>query len=172
MPQLENRYSMTVSDFAEKTATGEKIVNVMTPDKILDLLVEMAEQSVKIATEVQRYASAQDKEELARFITDSEALVYITKAWRHKVLAAVEKRKFQLTEKEQHKEKCLKHLEDAVSVYEKLVDLTDKTYVNATDMVLRLNWHNGLAYFKSDLEKQKEILSTDPNLTIFDLKKK
>jgi hypothetical protein len=172
MPQLENRYSMTVSDFAEKTVAVEEIVNVMTPDKVLDLLVEMGEESVQIATDAQKYANAQSKEELGRFVTDSEALVYITKAWRHKVLAAVEKRKFQLTKKEKHKEKCLKHLEDAVSVYEQLVDLTDKTYVNATDMVLRLNWHNGLAYFKSDLEKQKEILSTDPNLTIFDLKKK
>ena len=101
-------------DRRAETVAGNEIVNVMTPDKILDLVIEMAEESVQIATEAQKYVSAQSKEELGRFITDSQALVYITKAWRHKVLAAVEKRKFQLTEKEQHKESCLKHLEDAL----------------------------------------------------------
>ena len=51
------------------------------------------------------------------------------------------------------------HLRRSIEVYEKLVALTDKTYVNASDMAMSLNWHEGLKAFKKDQEIQKKYLT-------------
>jgi len=157
LPNLTNRISMPVSEYADKLAKSENVTDAMTADKITDLFVEMAKQSVKLAENAQSSAT-ENKAEAGRFATDSQALVYITQAWRYKIMAAIEKQLWLKSDDEKHKKALLQYLQDAIDVYEKLVALTDKTYINATDMVMRLNWHNGLEGFKDDLAKQKEYI--------------
>ena len=40
---------MPVAEYAEKMAAGETVTDAMTPDKVVDLLVEMAEEGLGIA---------------------------------------------------------------------------------------------------------------------------
>ena len=91
-------------------------------------------------------------------MTDSQALAYVAQAWRQKVYAAIAKRCYQKTKDEKYAQSLRDHLQRSIDVYEKLVALTDKTYVNATDMAMSLNWHEGLKAFKKDQENQKKFL--------------
>jgi len=45
-------------------------------------------------------------------------------------------------------------------MYEKLVALTDTTYVNPTDMRRSLNWHDGLKAFRADEQAQRQFLES------------
>ncbi len=156
-PSLTSRMTLSIAQYADRLAKRENTAGVMTPEHVADLLVELAEESLDLARRARQSATA-ELEEANRFVTDSQALVTITQAWRHKVLAAIEKRMLQADDRPARREAFLRHMEDSVRVYEKLVALTDKTYVNATDMLMRLNWHNGLATFKADLAEQKTFL--------------
>ncbi len=49
-------------------------------------------------------------------------------------------------------------MDGSIAAYQKLVALTDQTYINATDMVLKLNWHAGLQSFVTDAQQQKTWL--------------
>ena len=129
----------------------------MTPDKVADLLVELAEEGRGLAESARKAATA-NQDEAARFVTDSQALIYVAQAWREKVYAAIAKRCYQDSKDEKYAKALRDHLQRSVEVYEKLVALTDRTYVNATDMVMWLNWHEGLKAFKKDLENQKKFL--------------
>jgi hypothetical protein len=130
----------------------------MTPDKVVDLLVEMAAEGCRLAEAVQKSATS-NQAEAARFVTDSKALVYVTQAWQQKVYAAIAKRCYQKTKDEKYAQALKNHLQRSIDVYQKLVALTDKTYVNATDMSLGLNWHTGLKYFKKDQDNQQKFLT-------------
>jgi hypothetical protein len=158
MPELTDRITMPVAAYADKLAAGQAISGVMTPDKVADLLVEMAEEGCRLAESAHKTATA-DQEEAARFVTDSQALAYVARAWREKVYAAIAKRCYQDSKDEKYAQALRDHLQRSIEVYEKLVALTDRTYVNATDMVMWLNWHEGLKAFKKDLEKQAKFLN-------------
>ena len=77
-------------------------------------------------------------------------------AWRHKILAAIEKHLFQKSGDVTHRKTLILHLEDAVNAYQKLVGLTEKTYIAASDMNLSYNWREGLKRFENDLEIHKK----------------
>ena len=88
-------------------------------------------------------------------------MVYITKAWREKVLAAIAKRAYQKTGEEKYADELRNHLRQSIEIYLKLAALTEETYVNATDMLMRLNWHNGLSAFRNDMKTQLEFLDKE-----------
>jgi hypothetical protein len=158
VPDLTNRITMPVAEYADKLAAGQTVAGAMTPDKVVDLLVEMAEEGCRLAESVQKAATV-NQEEAARFVTDSQALALVTQAWQQKVYAAIAKRCYQKTKDAKYAKALLDHTQRSVAIYEKLVALTDKTYVNATDMVMWLSWHEGLKAFKKDLDAQKKFLT-------------
>ena len=160
LPDVTNRIPMPVATYADRLAAEQEVTDAMTPDKVAALLVEMADESIKLAEEAHQ-AATKNREEAARFVTDSQALAHITRAWRHKVMAAIEKRVAQRTGKEEHLQAMMRHMEDSIAVYQKLVALTDKTYVNPSDMLLRLSWHNGLKSFREDLADQQRFLDVE-----------
>ena len=157
MPELTNRITMPIDAYADKLAAGQTVTGAMTPDKVVDLLVEMAEEGCRLAESAEKAATL-NQDEAARFVTDSQALVYVAQAWREKVYAAIAKRCYQKTKDEKYAQSLRDHLQRSIEVYEKLVALTDKTYVNASDMAMSLNWHEGLKAFKKDQENQKKFL--------------
>ena len=157
---LRGRITLPIAEYAERLARGQKTSDAMTPDRVVGLLAELAEEGLRIARDAERAATA-NRDEAARFVTDSQALVYITRAWQHKVLAAIAKRVYQRTGDEKEKEALREHLRRSITAYEELVALTDRTYLNATDMLLRLNWHEGLAQFKADRAAQERFLALD-----------
>ncbi len=91
----------------------------------------------------------------ARFGSDSQALIYLVQAWRHKVLAAIEKRAILSGGGAEHQRAFLDQLDESITVYQKLVAATDPTYVNASDMLAKLNWRAGLQSFVTDARQQK-----------------
>jgi hypothetical protein len=160
LPGLTNRIAMPVAEYAEKVAAGETVADAMTPERVVGLLVEMAEKGLDIAEKGQA-AATKNRDEAARFVSDSQALVYITKAWREKVLAAIAKRAYQKTGEEKYADELRNHLRQSIEIYLKLAALTEETYVNATDMLMRLNWHNGLSAFRNDMKTQLEFLDKE-----------
>jgi hypothetical protein len=156
-PPPAGRVPMPVDAYADAQAEGRAIAGVMTPDKVAGLLVELAEEGVRIA-ESNRQAATRNQDEAARFVTDSQALVLVAKAWRQKVLAAIAKRCFQKTGDEKYARALLDHVRKSIDVYEELVALTDQTYLNATDITMEPNWHEGLKAFRADLPAQEAFL--------------
>ncbi|MBE7559303.1 hypothetical protein HS125_10270 [bacterium] len=155
-PELTDRMTMPVAEMAYRMAKGQSLAGRMTPDKVMALLVKMAEESVETARKA-RAAATKNRAEAGRFISDSEALVLVARAWQCKVMAALHKALWQETGSEENKRVFLQYLEQSIPVYEQLVALTDRTYVNPTDMVMRLNWNPyGLSHFRRDLEMQKQ----------------
>jgi hypothetical protein len=160
LPGLTNRTTMPVAEYAEKMADGQTIADAMTPERVVDLLVEMAQEGLGIAEKGQA-ASARNRDEAARFVTDNQALVLVTQAWREKVLAAIAKRAYQKTGEEKYADALREHLRKSIEIYQKLVVLTDVTYVNASDMLMNLNWQNGLKTFRNDMRVQLEFLNKE-----------
>ena len=157
---LTNRISMSVASYADAIAGGEEIGDVMAPDKVAELLVELAQESLELAVQA-RHAGTVHQDELDRFVSDSQALLLIAQAWREKVSAAIAKRLWQKTGQEDYARQLLGHMEKSVQVYEELVALTDKTYINPTDMAKGLNWHEGLKAFQKDLNAQKMLVEAN-----------
>jgi len=153
MPELVDRRTMGVAEYADRLISSAKPPNVMTPDKVLDLLAELADESLALARQARQCATV-NRDECARFGSDSQALVYVVQAWRHKVLAAVEKRAILIGGGPEHQRAFLAQLDDSIAVYKKLVAVTDPTYVKASDMLAKLNWHAGLQSFVTDAKQQ------------------
>jgi hypothetical protein len=167
-PGLTNRISMPVSVFADRTAGNEPVEGFMTPDRVSLLLVELAREGAFLARKAVE-AATRNRDEVERFVSDSEALHLIAQAWRCKVMAAFHKRLWQKTGGDAQADLFLEQLERSVQVYEKLVELTDRTYVNPTDMLMRINWHAGLEHFRRDLHSQTQrckalLLKTRPGV--------
>ena len=74
------------------------------------------------------------------------------------MLAAIAKRCFRKTGDDKYARALLDHVQGSIDAYEKLVTLTDRTYLNATDMTMGLNWHEGLKAFRADLATQQAFL--------------
>jgi hypothetical protein len=169
-PTISSRISMPVSVYATRQAKGESCEEHMTPDKITQLFVELAEESSEFANRAVGVAT-DGTDELKRFATDSQALILISKAWQHKVLAAMNKALYLETGEKCYADVLLKHMDDSVTVYEELVEITNRTYVNASDMLMRLNWkQTGLNSFRSDRDMQKAFISQA--LEIAEIKKR
>lgn len=160
LPRLTDRVVMSVDVYADRLAEGEAVRDAMTPDKVVDLLVELAEEGVHKA-EAARQAATLNRDEAARFVTDSQALVLVAQVYRQKVLAAIDKRLWLKTTKQEYAARCLGHLRDSVSAYEALVALTDKTYINATDIHTRWNWRDGLSAFRKDLTMHEQLFAQE-----------
>ncbi|MBL7133998.1 MAG: hypothetical protein ISS78_07870, partial [Phycisphaerae bacterium] len=160
LPELTARISMPVAQYAEVLSTGGRVTDAMIPDKVCDLLCELADEALKSARAAQ--AASTDpgvKEELGRFVTDSEMYVLATRALRHKVCAAILKARMLRTRDAALARAFLRHMEQSVAVYEDLAQLTDLTYRNANDLMGRHWKREGLAEFRKDLATQRAWLA-------------
>jgi hypothetical protein len=160
LPELTNRITMPVAEYAEKLGAGEKVTDAMTPDRVADLLVAMALEGHELAKRLSPTATA-NQDEAVRFVTDSQALVLVTEVWRSKVFAAIAKRAFQKSGNEIYATMLRDEVEKSIENYLKLVRLTDETYINATDMLMDLNWRNGLRTYRNDMRVQLDFLEAE-----------
>ena len=161
LPGLKERLSMPVAQYAAELSAGRIVTDAMTPDKVCDLLCKLAEEALKTAHDAE--ASVSDlgaKQELGRFVTDSEMYLLATRALRHKVHAALLKEQMILKgSRKDLADQFMAQMEQSVKVYEELAALTDRTYRNANDLMGR-HWKNeGIAEFRKDLADQKEWLA-------------
>ncbi len=132
----------------------------MTPDKVCDLLCELAEEAMESARAAREAATDSDaKTELGRFVTDSRMYVLTTRAFRHKVCAAILKARMLHAANADAGGEFLRHVEQSVEVYEDLAKLTDQTYRNANDLMGRHWKREGLAEFRKDRAAQRAWLT-------------
>ncbi len=154
---LTDRYSMAIADYGRALAAGNTRWERMRPDRMATLFVELAQESLDLARQAAA-AGTTRTDELQRFITDSEALLYTCQMYQGLVMAAIEKRQLTLTENLAHGDALLAHLDKAVAAYDRLVELTDKTYITATDMTMDLNWRNGAQSVRNQRRRESAYI--------------
>jgi hypothetical protein len=160
LPELAERISMPVTQYAEALSAGLEVTEAMTPDKVCDLLCELADEAMQSALAAQAAATNPDtKEELSRFVTDSQMYVLATRALRHKVCAAILKARMLRSSDAALAEAFLRHMQQSVEVYQDLAQLTDRTYRNANDLMGRHWKREGLTEFRNDLATQRAWLA-------------
>jgi hypothetical protein len=155
LENLKQRVSMPVSQYATELAAGRTVSDALTPDKVCDLLCELAAESFEAAEAA--YAAASDsaiRGELGRFVTDSRMYLLATEALRHKVQAAILKVRMLRTSDTGLAREFQEQMEQSVVVYEKLAKLTDATYRHGNDLMRRHWKREGLAEFRDDLAFQ------------------
>ena len=158
--KLTERISMPVAQYAKELSAGRQVTRAMTPDKVCDLLCELAEEAMESARAAREAATDSDaKTELGRFVTDSRMYVLTTRAFRHKVCAAILKARMLQAAKADSGGELLRHVEQSVEVYEDLAKLTDQTYRNANDLMGRHWKREGLAEFRKDRAAQRAWLT-------------
>lgn len=160
LPALAERLSMPVAQYAAELAGGRTVTSAMTPDKVCDLLCDLAKESLAAAKAAEAAAGLAEKEELGRFVTDSQMYVLATEALRHKVQAAILKQRMILDPKAKLGAEFLRQMEQSVEVYQKLAELTSATYLYGNDLNASHWQREGIKEFKDDLAKQKKWLSS------------
>jgi len=133
-----------------------EVTSAMTPDKIADLLAKMARESETLARRAEAAATT-NQTDAAGYVTDSQAIQLIAEFYRAKIKAAIEKRLWQLTGNKPHQDELFKQLEESVSIYRRLVELTDRTYIMPTDLSTEYSWHDGLKAAEGDLAAQRRL---------------
>lgn len=160
MPQLTQWVSMPVTQYAKELAAGRKVTDAMTPERVCELLHELAEESLTEARAAQSQATNPAvKDELGRFVTDSQMYMLATEALRQKVLAASVKAQMLACGDKSLAKQFVRHMEESVAVYEKLAELTSQTYLSGNDLWPWKHWKTeGLAEFRDDLNIQRAWL--------------
>jgi len=160
LPELTERISMPVAQYAEALSAGHQVTEAMTPDKVCDLLCELADEAMESARAAQTAATdPATKAELDRFVSDSQMYVLATRALCHKVGAAILKARMLRASDADLGSEFLQHMEPSVEVYEDLAQLTDRTYRNANDLMGRHWKREGLTEFRNDLVTQRAWLA-------------
>ena len=130
----------------------------MTPDKVCDLLCQLATESLTAAKTSQAAAGKTAREEAGRFVTDSELYILATEALKHKVLAALCKAQMLKSGDRTLATSFASQMEESVATYEKLAALTDRTYLFGNDLG-GTHWKTqGLREFQQDLKTQQAWL--------------
>ena len=128
LPELTERLSMPVTQYAEALSAGRQVTEAMTPDKVCDLPCELADEALVTARAAQAAATdGATTAELDRFVSDSQMYVLATQALRHKVCSAVLKARMLRASDANLGSRFLRHMQQSVEVYEDLAQLTDRT---------------------------------------------
>ncbi len=159
LPRLNQNISMPISQYAEELCAGRKVEDAMTPDKVCDLLCILAEESLQAARAAQTAAAEPAaREELGRFVTDSQMYVLAADVFRHKVTASLLKSRMIITNDRDLAQPFREHLEGTVADYERLAALTDQTYLFGNDL-MATHWQTILPLsIRKDYQKQIEWL--------------
>lgn len=133
--------SLPVAQYAAMVAGGEKVEGFIRPDRLIELYLEMAQTSLAKAKAAHaRGAGGAQAAELQRFAQDSQALVYTVEFYRIKVLAALEKRLFELTRKPEHLAGFRAHIEASVPAYERMFTYASQFYRAGSSMWDAKSW--------------------------------
>ena len=161
LPGLRQRVSMPVQQYAEALNAKRDVADAMTPDRVCDLLCQLANESLDAAQTAQDAAGKAAREEAGRFVTDSELYMLATGALKHKVLAALCKARMLKSGDRSLGASFTNEMEDSVAAYEKLAALTDRTYLFGNDLGATHWQTQGLREFQQDRKNQQAWLEKD-----------
>ncbi|MGE4587762.1 MAG: hypothetical protein AB7D05_10515, partial [Mangrovibacterium sp.] len=157
--QVENlaqRKCMPVSQYARYLVKNENVESALTPDKVIPLLTELADEALTLARKADSIAvKSPYRSEIHRFVIDSEILKLATETMTTKEEAVIMKA-CMLLENDFSKQKTdefIEKMEESVDRYKKLYHLGQASYIKASFM---MDWSKGLNEFKDDLKKQQE----------------
>jgi len=163
VPDLEQRHSIPVNQYAKLLEEGRPANMALAPDKVITLLNSLAKESLEIANQALSMAkksgvSEENIKELERFCTDSKLYILSTEVMIHKEQAAILKARMLINLNSGFEEKFLYHMEQSVKIYEELAEFTSGTYLHGNDLI-GSHWKDkGLKEFQDDLQKQREWL--------------
>ena len=156
--RLKTRYSMPVAQYAELKANDETIDWAMSPDRLMDVYQLMAEEAVERAREAATLPNS-DPDEIARFITDAQALAATVQYYRCKIDAAILKRTLELTGNGETEFRD--RMQTSVAAYEQLINLARRHYTAASSMFAARTWEGALEEkVRGDLHTQLEWLES------------
>jgi hypothetical protein len=157
--ELKDLRSLPVAQLAVELAAGRDGAGFVRPDRLLDLYLEMARTSEARA----RAALARrgrDPAEVERFIHDSECLILTVEYYRLKILAALEKKRFQLTGDKTCLTRFRTLMEASVAKYEEMFTTAQRHYRAGTAMFHARTWEATFEQrIKWDYELQMKWLS-------------
>ncbi len=158
---LEQRHCMPVTQYAQYLERGEEVDSAMTPERAARLLNKLAVESVELARAAEAaVAEGPDKEELRRFVNDSEMYVLATQAMIHKENAAILKARMLQSNKADKGAEFIREMEASVEVVRKLAALTTGTYLYGNDLV-QSHWKDKTQWeFQGDLAAQRKWLES------------
>jgi hypothetical protein len=125
--------SMPVAQYAEELAAGREPEGYILPDKLIDLYLEMARRALDEA-KAAAALETNDPAEMRRFVQDSECLVLTVEYYRHKILAALEKRLLEKTGDPARERAFRGHIEASVPAYERMFEHARRFYTKGTSM--------------------------------------
>lgn len=164
---------MTVREYVDALAAGDPTFSVIgrqniqailaqqiVPPQVLELMFEMIDEAEQMALRA-REAATKNRDEIDRFINDTGILRMITQSYHHKVMAAISLFLYEKKGKEEDRQAVLEHLAEALRITRELVERTDRTYINTTDLSMgeTHNWHGALKILERDFEKYTDMLS-------------
>ncbi|MFO1447409.1 MAG: hypothetical protein U1F61_04445 [Opitutaceae bacterium] len=156
---LKDSRSLPVAQLAVELAAGREGSGYVRPDHLLDLYHDMASQARDRARQALAFGG-RDPEELRRFLQDSECLLLTVDYYRCKVLAALEKKRFQLTGDKTCLVRFRRHMDDSVIGYERLYTTARRFYRAGSPMFHAWSWEKTFERrVKWDHELQMKWLS-------------
>ncbi len=137
--ELADYHSVPVAVYAEAIVEGRDLKNHVLPVELVELYRDMAIEAYENARAASRL-SVNDPEEIRRFQQDSEILLLTVDYYRHKILAALEKRLYELTGEATHRQAFRAHIEASVPAYERLFRFAGQFYSAGTSMWDAKSW--------------------------------
>ena len=95
MPELTDRITMPIDAYADKLAAGQDRRRRHDARQGCGSVGRDGRRRLPLSPSRSKRPPPSIKTEAARFVTDSQALVYVAQAWREKVYAAIAKRCYQ-----------------------------------------------------------------------------
>ncbi len=144
----------SVKEFV-RCAAGGKCPEAVEPQPLTEVFVEMAEQALAAiergASKVQR-----DRQEYARFVNDAMCIVHLSRFYRAKVAAAIEKGFYDRGGDDRNYQRMLENLTASVEEYSRLSDAATPAYRQVTDLGDWYRWTTVADDFKQELAFYRE----------------
>ena len=129
--------------------------DVILPTNLSDSFVGMAEQALA-GLEAARGTVRNDPAEYGRFVNDARCLLQVSRFYRAKITAAIEKGLNERTGQAEHYSRMLSSLEESVREYAKLDEAATPAYRQASDIQSWYQWKTVQRNFEEELAFYRE----------------
>jgi hypothetical protein len=144
----------SVKEFVAAELASRK-EDVIPPANLIELFVEMAEQSLA-GLEGASGGVHNESVEYRRFINDARCMVLVSRFYQAKITAAIEKGLFEGTGGAEHYTRMLTSLEESVREYAKLEEIATPAYKQASDIADWFQWKSVRKGFEEELAFYRE----------------
>ncbi len=141
--ELRDPHSVPVSVYVDRVVDGGDLDGYVLPVELIDLYQEMAIES-RARARTASVMPVNDPAEMRRFVQDSEILLLTVDYYRHKILAAMEKRFYERTGDPARLQAFRAHMEASVPAYKRMFQYAEQFYRAGTSMWDAKSWERTL----------------------------